>query len=330
MSDIHRVAKEAGVSISTVSYVMSGKRSISEPTKQRVLEAVDRLGYRPNARASMLASGRTRLLALSQPFHRSTHAPTYMTFILETSLAAREHDYDVVLLAEQDAASAITRITGSGLTEGTIALDVAPDDERASLAREGKSPMVFIGIPENAEGLICVDFDFERAAAMAVATMVGMGHKRLTLVGQPAIAYQTSHFAKRARDSFLETAQALGVEATVIKTGEASIDGLLAAEIEAGTTGLVSHCPDNDLFRALRTVEDLGLRIPDDISFICVAPNLDVSQLKPSLDSLPLRPKETCQAAVELALSALEGDVQPGVRLIEPIYEPMGSVATKL
>ena len=63
MAKIHEVAKAAGVSISTVSYALSGKRSISSDTRRRIEEAARELDYRPNAGARMLAGRRTNLFA---------------------------------------------------------------------------------------------------------------------------------------------------------------------------------------------------------------------------------------------------------------------------
>ncbi|TFC46145.1 LacI family transcriptional regulator [Cryobacterium sp. TMT1-21] len=82
MASIHDVARVAGVSISTVSYALSGKRSIAESTRLRITNAVEQLGYRPNAGARMLAGTRTNIFALTAPFHAETSAPAHMAFVL--------------------------------------------------------------------------------------------------------------------------------------------------------------------------------------------------------------------------------------------------------
>ena len=69
------VARIAGVSQSTVSYVMSGKRPISERTRQRVLAAMEQLTYEPNAGARALASQRTRVIGLVVPFGSGATPP---------------------------------------------------------------------------------------------------------------------------------------------------------------------------------------------------------------------------------------------------------------
>ena len=101
MVGTNEVAKAAGVSISTVSYALSGKRPVTEETRRRVQETVERLGYTPNARARALAGKLTRILALTEPLHEYTHAPTHMTFVLAASVAARRLGYDILLLTDE-------------------------------------------------------------------------------------------------------------------------------------------------------------------------------------------------------------------------------------
>src|SRR4051794_31786511 len=75
------VAREAGVSTSTVSYVLSGKRTISAATRARVQEASTRLGYRPNQRARALASSRSRVIALVVPLRPEVDVAVVMQFV---------------------------------------------------------------------------------------------------------------------------------------------------------------------------------------------------------------------------------------------------------
>ena len=100
MVRITDVAKHAGVSPSTVSYALSGKRSIRADTRLRIDAAVRDLGYRANAGARMLAGTRTNILALSAPMHAETHPPAFMSFVVAIATAARRHDYDILLLTE--------------------------------------------------------------------------------------------------------------------------------------------------------------------------------------------------------------------------------------
>lgn len=333
MAKIDEVAKAAGVSISTVSYALSGKRPVSADTRRRIEEAVQRLGYSPNAGARMLAGRRTRIFALTEPLRKDTHAPTHMAFVLATAVAARRNDYDVLLLTDEDAQAGMRRVASNRLVDAILVLDVAPDDPRVALAREIDTPTVFIGVPNDNEGLVCVDLDFEAATREAVARIARTGHARIGLVGQPEVTYSRSNFPPRVRDEFLAAAGMFGVAAEFRATGheyatDATVRAATGELLDAGVTALVLHCPEESHRAVLAELAGRGLRVPDDISVISVAPTFDTSALPRPLDALPLVPQASCDLAVDLALTFFDGDrPAPGIRLIPPAYLDHGSLA---
>ena len=83
------VARHAGVSASTVSYALSGKRSISDETRRRVERAVTDLGYHPNAGARALAGSRSHIIALVVPLRTDVYVPIMMEIAIAVTVAAR-------------------------------------------------------------------------------------------------------------------------------------------------------------------------------------------------------------------------------------------------
>lgn len=334
MAKINEVAKAAGVSISTVSYALSGKRPVSDDTRARIEAAVQALDYRPNAGARMLAGSRTNIFALTEPFRPDTHAPTHMAFVLAASIAARRIDYDILLLTEEEASSGMSRVASSGLVDGVLVLDVAPADERVALARRIEIPTVFIGVPDDHEGLICVDLDFEAAAALAVDRLVEEGHRSIGLVGQPEIAYENSNFPPRVRRGYEARAGEWGLAAHFRTTGTLRPDASatrtgIAEMLDAGVTGLIVHASEEATAAVLSEVAARGLAIPADVSVISVASSFDAAALATPVDDIPLVPQRSCDLAVDLALRALESDPPaPQVHLIAPEYHPRGSVGS--
>ena len=132
MAGIKDVAREAGVSASTVSYVLSGKRSISAKTTDKVMAAVEKLGYTPNASARKMRGMRNQIIALSAPIRGDINQARYNAYFLRTAWAARNAGYDVMLLTGPDAVKDIRRVTQSNLADGIVLLDVEQDDERAA------------------------------------------------------------------------------------------------------------------------------------------------------------------------------------------------------
>lgn len=333
MVRIDDVAKAAGVSISTVSYALSGKRPVSEDTKRRIDEIIRELKYRPNAGAAMLASRRTHIFALTEPLRPDTHAPTHMAFVLAASIAARRNGYDILLLTDEDADEGMNRVAANGLADAILVLDVAPQDERADLARAVRVPTVFIGVPSDPTGLICVDLDFEAAAALAVDHAIAAGHRRLGLIGQTESTYQHSNFARRLRDGFERRAADEGAIARFRTSGSyhadaASIRSAVTEFVADGVTMIAIHASDEVHAMVMASLAASGIDVPGRLSVMSVGNVVDAGTVAAQIDHVPLVPGRSCDHAVDLALACL-GEHPPaaGVRLIPPSYEQRGSVS---
>ena len=109
MANIEDVARRAGVSRSTVSYALSGKRSISRETRERIEAAIKELGFTPNAGARALATSQTMVIGLFVQFFEDEFSPAMLQYVLPISDAAREAGYDILMVTE---ATARTRSTG--------------------------------------------------------------------------------------------------------------------------------------------------------------------------------------------------------------------------
>src|SRR2546423_1580659 len=105
------VASAAGVSASTVSYVITGKRTISAATRRRVEECIRTLGYRRRGAVSAPPANRTGVLAVVVPLHRDRHLGLAMEFFSAAAGAARERGFDLLLVAEDEGTSGLHRVT---------------------------------------------------------------------------------------------------------------------------------------------------------------------------------------------------------------------------
>lgn len=134
MAGIKDVAACAGVSISTVSYVVSGKRKIGAATQARVRAAALELGYRPVVDATEPASARgTHVLAVSSPLRPYTDVLNYAAFFFALA-AAKRHGYDILLLTHEAGDQELRRVADRGMADGVFLLDVLLSDSRADMA----------------------------------------------------------------------------------------------------------------------------------------------------------------------------------------------------
>lgn len=331
MVTIHEVAKAAGVSISTVSYALSGKRSISATTRARIDRAVAELDYRPNAGARMLAGARTNILALSAPIRQDAHLPTHMRFVTAVVEAARAHDDDVLLLARDDEVTGIRRVADSSLVDGVVVLGVSTDDERAEVVRRTGVPAAFVGIPGDTEGLACIDLDFAEAARASVRELVAAGHRSVGVIGHPA-TYVERHtgFIRRFADAFEEACRQQGVTTLALYPSldradqRAAVDQLRAALPDM--TALAFHCNEPVVETVLAHLQAQGVRVPDDLSVLAACASYDTEVMEVPLSTIPLPLEEMCRGAVERAVRQVDGARDPGVTLLAPRFTDRGSI----
>lgn len=187
MVTLAEVAQHAGVSASTVSYVLSGKRSISAPTRERVERSIRELGYHPNAGARALASrasSRSNIIALMMPLRSDMYVPVMMEIAIAVATTARAHGNDVLLLTGEEGPAAVRRIEGSALADAMILIDVELDDERLPLIRDAERPVALIGLPADPTGLTCVDLDFTATGALCVEHLAALGHREIASSGK--------------------------------------------------------------------------------------------------------------------------------------------------
>lgn len=333
MTTIHEVAEAAGVSISTVSYALSGKRPVSEKTRRRIEDAAATLGYEPDAGARMLAGRRTHIFALTEPLRADTHAPTHMAFVLATAVAARRRGYDILLLTDEQTSDGMNRVAASRLVDAILVLDVAPDDERAAIARTVRTPTVFIGIPDDPHGLTCVDLDFEAAGALAVDRLADAGHTGAVLLGQTEVSYRKSNFPRRLLHGVQERATDRGVALEWLTTGETTTDAAAVraaadAALDRGARAFIVHAVGDVHEILLQALAARDLRVGVDVSIVSAAASFDTTALPVAIDTIPLVPQASCDLAVELAETHLEHPGTPArIRLIPPEYRSVGSIA---
>lgn len=331
MATIDEVAKAAGVSISTVSYALSGKRSIKPSTRDRILEVAEELGYAPHASARMLAANRSQILAVTAPLHVDTDVAAHMAFALEVTKSARSHGFDTLLLVDDDAVAGMRRTAASALSDGIVVLDVDAHDARAELARALGHPVVFIGIPAGNEGLMCVDLDFEAAARESIDRLVAVGHRSIGLLTNSRVTMERgANFPLRFMRAFEEHAAKLGLETATrqpeSEDSAAELDQLFSAlptmtAIVANTSAGIGQGLTNALNMR-------GLNVPTDFSVIAAGVTFPTHKLPIPLDTIPIDAQASCWTAVRMLVDAIEdGKFTPQTVLIDPVYQALGSVA---
>lgn len=309
------VARHAGVSVSTVSYVLSGKRTISATTSARVHASIRALGFHPHAGARSLASNRSSVIALVLPLRQGMHLPVLMQFATAVVTSARSHHHDVLLVTADEGPAGLRRVAAGAMVDGLILMDVEMDDPRVPTLRTLARPSVLIGLPADSAGLTCVDLDFYRAGALCVEHLCSLGHRDIALLGAPKVVYdRDTGFAHRTRDGFLETAAAAGISAVAEPCEEdpanvrATVAGLL--ERHPGLSGLVVH---NEA-----AVTHVLAALPRSVSVVAICPDELAERSSPALTSVQIPAEQLGRQAVDLLMAKLNDTEAPEKTLLPP------------
>ncbi|WP_195946547.1 LacI family DNA-binding transcriptional regulator [Paraclostridium bifermentans] len=185
---IKEVAKEAGVATSTVSRVLSNNPKISEETKAKVNEAIERLNYKPNAIARSLANNKTKILGVVLPSEADDLLtnPFFINAMKGMSIYAQNKNYYITYVFAKDGKNefeSIKEITNTNLIEGIILLRVNENDESIKFLNTIGFPFVAIGRPEKTEDVLWVDNDNFQAMYNVVNRLIQKGHKKIGFIG---------------------------------------------------------------------------------------------------------------------------------------------------
>ncbi|MEV4414608.1 LacI family DNA-binding transcriptional regulator [Catellatospora sp. NPDC049609] len=325
------VARHAGVSTSTVSYVLSGKRAISAGTSARVHASIRALGFHPHAGARSLASNRSSVIALVLPLRQGMHLPVLMQFATAVVTSARLHHHDVLLVTADEGPAGLRRVAAGALVDGLVLMDVEMHDPRVPTLRKLERPSVLIGLPADSAGLTCVDLDFHRAGAVCVEHLAALGHREVALLGAPRVVYdRDTGFAHRTRDGFLEAAkrQRLTAYAQPFEEHPEAVQTALSQLLDhhPGLTGLVVH-NEAAVAHVLTALRTLGRRVPEDVSVVAICPDELAERCSPVLSSVQIPAEDVGRHAVELLMQKLDGAAVPDSTLLAPKLTARASTA---
>lgn len=270
------VAQRAGVSRATVSYVLNGltegRVPISDETRQRVLEAIEELGYAPDARAQALRSGNTNTVALIIPDLQNPHFCEYATGIEEAARAAGYHLLLSSTTMNDEYAVEIFKDLSRRRFDGLIIASsfiLESKEAQATLEQVRKRGLPIVEMDEN-YGVDSVSANYQEATKEVMSYLLSLGHRRIGLIYGVGGHELGGDRLQPYRDSLLSAGIPIDT-ALIAECGPTIEDGYQASlkllKLTNRPTALLSI---NDLLAisALRAAADLGLRVPDDLSLV--------------------------------------------------------------
>ena len=317
---LEEIAIMSGVSTSTVSRVLNNHPRVSGDTRQRVLDIVQREGYRPNLNARGLAAGRSNIVAAVIPGGISNMLadPYYGVLLGGIASAADAQDRYVLLsLADFDFKHRVDELARQGTVDGVIFSSAQVDDPLARSFLETGKPSVCVGRHSDSR-VNYVDVDNRGAARQITAHLLRLGHRRIaTITGAPiATAAVDRH------DGYRDALEAFGVpirEELIFEGDFTEASGRL------GMRSLLEHQPDavfaaSDRMAAgaLNEIRASGLRVPEDVALVGFDDIPLAAEMDPPLTTIRQPVRRMAETAVEMLSDLIDDPSGPPRRVVVP------------
>ena len=323
MSDLtlEDIAKQAGVSRSTVSRVVNDDPNVSDEVRKRVQELIRTTGYQPHAAARTLASQHSWMIGLVLPRSVSTFfTDPYIPRLTQgVAHACNQHNYTLGLFlldTEDDEIRIFPRISHKGLLDGILLQTGRKRDKLMDRLIRTDFPVVIAGRPFHTNGVSYIDIDNVKATYHAVCHLIQLGYKRIgTITGM-----MDSTTGIDRMDGYLKALTEAGytVDEALIAEGDFSeLSGYTAMKkLLPNRPDAIFAASDTMAIGAMRATREAGLRVPEDIAFI-------------GFDDLPIASHPDIQLttvrqpiarfgskAVEILIDLIENGIKPTRRII--------------
>ena len=319
------VAKKAGVSRTTVSFVLNNSpgKMISEDTRQKVLKAAEELGYEPNEYARGLAGTRHNSIGVFVCHSQSVFSDAYIPKVIEgVTQTLNKYRFQLVLQPLKLEQSDFLSIAKNDNLDGVIFINVHDDRSDFIKLVESDFPFVIIGTVKNKD-TIQVDIDNKKSAKEAVAYLLKLGHRKIGMIAHASIVYNASYSRIKGYREAMSEAR-VKVREEWIRVGDFSEESGYNAMAELlKIPGLTAVFAGNDViaYGAIKAIQDSGLRIPDDISIVGFDDDYLSRYLNPPLTTITLPASGLgSQAAKLLIRIILREDRMEPKRVLLPTY----------
>ncbi|AXE39904.1 LacI family DNA-binding transcriptional regulator [Acidipropionibacterium virtanenii] len=301
------VAGRAGVSGQTVSRVANGMDNVEPATRERVLDAMRELGYRPNKAARALRSGHFGTIGVTA-FNLRTHGNVRtLSAIVD---AAGEQGYSVTLVpVARPTRSAILHAFDELLdqaVDGVIPMIEIPLSDSTDLTIPPGLPVVVVSSGAATGAFPFVDNDQKGGSRALMDHLIGLGHREIRFLGGPVDSYP----GRQREEVWRESLAGAGLEMPPVMRGDwTPEDGYIAGREVSRESGVTAVVVANDQMAlgVLRALHEAGLRVPEDVSVVGFDDIGEAASFWPPLTTVHQNFEDVGRRAVAMLLDEIRG-----------------------
>jgi DNA-binding LacI/PurR family transcriptional regulator len=329
-SSIRDLARHLGISIGTVSRALNGRSDVNAETRQRVLEAAQKLNYAPNQSGRNLRRGTTHAIAFMlqpHPGDQQYGEPFFIPFLtgLQASLAERGLDLIVMMGAPGDyQQERLRRVVEARWADAVVLAWTRREDERIDYLAQVGFPFATLGRSRSGgKSYATLDLDFEKAGADAVDRLVSRGHRRIAAI-RPSLDLNfgylfLSGYRKALRRHGIEPDPELVASGFINESGGyAATPGIM--RLKDPPTAIIFN-NDAMALGGCKALVEMGLKPGHDVAVIVIVDTALCRYFSPTLTSFrpPLEPLG--RRLAEMLLASMPAFAGPeGVRIMREVW----------
>jgi LacI family transcriptional regulator len=317
LTTIAEVAREAGVGVGTVSRVINDSGAVSEGTRRRVLDAVSRLGYAPNAAARALSTGRTNRIAVVAPFVTSASVVERLRGVTRVLAGAERQLVLFDVERPEQRSSCFDGLAGGGSVDGVLSISLSPTAREIARFSAAGAPLVLVDRVHPT--LPCVAIDDVAGGRMATEHLLELGHERIAFVGDDErnpFGFTSSGARRAGYEAALREAGLEPDPELVVRGGPGRLEGgrgaLRLLALDRPPTAVFAASDDQAL-GVLDAAAEACIPVPEALSVVGFD-DVEVARWA-GLTTVAQPLEESGEKGAELLLAAAEGRPAPSCRL---------------
>lgn len=303
------VAREARVSITTVSHVLSGKRPVAAETREAVLDAARRLQYRPTVAARGLATGRTMAIGLQFPME-GEHLilnPYFPQLLVALSAEATQHGYSFVLLpAHRSAEFPLEPLLDTQRLDAAILVDPSSANDVLPLLRRYHVPIVTVGRHPGRGSTHWVDNDHQATMGAVLDHLAEQGYSKPALLSLGSERYSYIADLEHGFRQRVPAARATRIVRAPDLTERAGYDAAVTLLARRDRPDAIVAAVDRQAIGVLAAAEELGIDVPGSLGVVGEGDTVLARNAHPPLSSVDPRPAELGRAAFGMVQRVLD------------------------
>lgn len=322
MTNIKRVAEQAGVSVATVSRALQKPEQVSPKTRDKVLAAVTELAYKPNLMAVKFRSGKTQNLVVLVP----TVANVFFARVISgMQKAAEQNGYSLLLantLGNPEIERHYAKMVSTSQADGLIQLRAHNPFCGQAGYDNHQNILPMVNICEVMADINCpvVTLDNRAAAKVMTAHLIALGHRRIAMIKGPGSSPLTKERLAGYKDALDDAS--IAFDEYLLYPGDFTLQsGFNAAEniLKQDPRPTAVFCENDEMaIGAVRAFKNANLKVPDDIS-VAGFDNISFgAYCDPPLTTIAQPAEEFGRNAISLLLDVLNGHISKAPKVIMP------------